>query len=290
MFQNAIQVAQTYTFPAVISLRRDNGTTESSIGAFMILNDEGWILSASHIMTTIIALSEEAQLHASFQKKSQEIYSDKTLTKAQKKKKIRDLQKPNNKNPTTDVSCWWGNDEWIVNHMEGDAFKDIGIGKINNFNPNAIQKYPVFKNPSVNFNVGENLCKLGYPFYTIVPEYDVSTKRFRLPDGSLPIPRFPIEGIFTRNINAKEKTPDGQITSSATFVETSSPGLRGQRGGPTFDIRGRIWAMQSRTQHFELGFSPKKEQQFLNVGWGVHVKEIISFLRDRNVNIQISDD
>lgn len=38
------------------------------------------------------------------------------------------------------------------------------------------------------------------------------------------------------------------------FIETSTPRLRGQSGGPIFDVNGAIWAIQSQTHHLKLGF------------------------------------
>lgn len=69
-----------------------------------------------------------------------------------------------------------------------------------------------------------------------------------------PIPMFPIDGIMTRNI-ISGKSQDGIFEFK--WLETSSPGLRGQSGGPTFDKDGNIWALQSQTRHLPLGFSPK---------------------------------
>jgi hypothetical protein len=101
---------------------------------------------------------------------------------------------------------------------------------------------------------------------------------------------FPIEGILTRLI-ASAGTP-------AQFIETSSPGLRGQSGGPVCDARGRIWGIQSRTAHLPLGFNPTitvngrtfEEHQFINLGWAVHVRLILDALRARGVEVDISAD
>ena len=77
------------------------------------------------------------------------------------------------------------------------------------------------------------------------------------------------------------------------FVETSSPGLKGQSGGPTFDSEGRIWAMQSKTAHYPLEFpagQKNQEHQFLNVGMGTHAKTIIDFLDSNGVKYNLSKD
>jgi S1-C subfamily serine protease len=77
----------------------------------------------------------------------------------------------------------------------------------------------------------------------------------------------------------------------AKFIETSTPGLRGQSGGPLFDVKGEIWGIQSRTVHLELGFSPKKkdgpreivEHQFMNVGLAAHVSHLVELFRQHGV-------
>jgi hypothetical protein len=81
----------------------------------------------------------------------------------------------------------------------------------------------------------------------------------------------------------------------AVFLETSSPGLGGQSGGPIFDEHGTIWAIQSRTIHLELGFSPSVttngrttvEHQFLNLGLGSDIAEITRFAREHDVSLAI---
>jgi S1-C subfamily serine protease len=100
---------------------------------------------------------------------------------------------------------------------------------------------------------------------------------------------FPNDGIHTRMIVFVN--PDSKL--QAKFIETSTPGLRGQSGGPLFDASGRIWGIQSHTDHLELGFSPKilkdkkmvevKEHQFLHVGRATHVQHVIDIFNERGV-------
>lgn len=154
-------------------------------------------------------------------------------------------------------------------------------------------EYPKFKNPE-NIEIGTSLCKLGFPFYEINASFD-EHKGFILAENSLPLPFFPIEGIFTRNINLIDELNTSKF--KIKFLETSSPGLRGQSGGPIFDREGIIRAVQSRTQHFPLGFSPAvnvngketTENQFLNVGWGVHPESIFDFLNEHKISFDIAE-
>lgn len=289
MFQAALKKVQQYTLPVVVSSRRQDGTTGSSIGVFIVLNRDGWILTAWHIVDEITKIAEELTLYNKFMDESSRIKADETTTRAQKKKELRSLAQPP-KNAISNFSPWWGRDGWRVNSFHLNPLADLALGQIEGFDESQISNYPEFKNPSSNFDVGENLCKLGFPFHGIIPLYDESKNAFQLPPEALPIPLFPIEGMFTRTIMLENGS------SSAAFVETSSPGLRGQSGGPTFDEHGRIWAIQSRTIHHPLGFSPQvpnqrnREHQFLNAGMGTHAQTVTEFLNEANVQFCMSTD
>ena len=289
MFQAALKTARQYTLPVVLSYRRKDGTTGSSIGAFVVLNEDGWILTAEHIVEQIKEVSDELNLFQENRDNISRINSDETKTKAQKKREIRALVAPP-KNPIINFSSWWGRDEWFVSDFRTNKLADLAVGKIEGFDKSRVATYPQFKNPAVDFDVGENLCKLGFPFHNIEPIFHEDRDAFELPPKAFPIPLFPIEGIFTRTV----KLSDGQV--SVEFVETSSPGLRGQSGGPTFDARARVWAIQSRTVHHPLGFSPEvpnqrnREHQFLNSGMGTHANTILDFLNKCGVNVDISTD
>ncbi len=121
-----------------------------------------------------------------------------------------------------------------------------------------------------------------------------------MPKGAVPLPLFPIEGMFTRVVIAPmPEMENGGGGSSGKFIETSSPGLVGQSGGPIVDSEGAVWALQSHTRHYPLGFSPPipgqgknpaaKEHQFMNVGLGVHAEIILNLLKQRDVEHQVAD-
>ena len=108
--------------------------------------------------------------------------------------------------------------------------------------------------------------------------------------GRLNTPQFPIEGMVTRHLLGQ----DDQIVG----FELSTPGLRGQSGGPAFDVEGRIWGMQAATRHLDLDFdvdvevlraghkSRVKDSAFLHVGHCVHVNILKQFMRDNGVAFQ----
>jgi S1-C subfamily serine protease len=79
-------------------------------------------------------------------------------------------------------------------------------------------------------------------------------------------------------------------------LELSTPGLRGQSGGPLFNQDGLVCGMQSVTNHLHMGFDMKNfeyktsghsikvtNQPFLHVGHCVHVDIIKQFLKDHQI-------
>lgn len=136
---------------------------------------------------------------------------------------------------------------------------------------------------------GRTLCRLGYPF----PEF--SNYRFNKDTddiewsqtGRISTPAFPIDGIITRQV----------ADQNGIFgIEMSTPGLKGQSGGPLFDTKGIVYGMQSATQHLHLGFDQVNREvisegirkrvsnfPFLNVGRCVHVRIIKEFLRAKKI-------
>ena len=146
---------------------------------------------------------------------------------------------------------------------------------------------------------------MGFPFHNIEGvTFDPATEKFNLPSMP-PLAVFPNEGIYTRDqlaVHVPPGTPitPGKIPQNAIQVrniETSSPGLKGQSGGPIFDRNGHVWAIQSRTMSLPLGISCKVkdggkeivEHQFMHVGVGPHVAHIREFLDTNGVRYQAMD-
>lgn len=291
MFVKAYEIASKYTSPVVISMRHFDNTVICNIGAFVLLNNDGWIITVAHILNSLFAFNEHKNEIKEYEKNKDQITNNENLSGKQKRKKIAKLSM--NPKWITNHSFWWGDDRFLINEFKIFQEGDIAIGRIKNYKDPGEFQYPTFIEPQ-KMKQGTSLCKLGYPFYKVNASFDDKNQSFILAPGTLPIPRFPIEGIFTRNVNiGKSKDNKYEIK----LIETSSPGLRGQSGGPIFDVNGFIWGIQSRTQHFPLGFSPKilkdnkefVENQFLNVGLGVHTELIIEFLNNNGIKTNRSD-
>lgn len=291
MFKQAYEVANKFTFPVIASIRYFDKTVECALGSFVILNEQGWIVTVAHLFEPHFNYLKHQDEIKFYHTQVTGINNNSLFNAKQKQKNISKLKV--NPKWITQISYWWGKDGRIIPNFNFLLENDLAIGRIANFNPKEVTTYPVIKDMQ-SMQCGTSLCKLGFPFHNPKSTFDEATGNFKLEQGTFPIPYFPIEGIFTRNIYGG-KSNDGKY--DITFLETSSPGLRGQSGGPIFDTKGTVWAIQSRTSHLPLGFTPKvikngkevEENQFLNVGLGIHPLTLVPFLRDNGVDFQLSD-
>ena len=292
MFAQACTLVCQFMQPVIISIRFYDKTTACHGGNFVILNEEGWIITVAHLFESFRAFRRHTEDIKEFQANLQAAQDKPWLTAKQNRKNLRSVKA--NPRWITNHSFWWGKDGVSLKDIKVLPEADIAVGRLEPFDPAFVKTYPTMKDPTTNLNPGTSLCKLGFPFHELKTSFNEETGHFALPPGVLPVPLFPLEGIFTRNIlTGKSKDERYEIK----WLETSSPGLRGQSGGPIFDTKGTVWSIQSRTHHFPLGFSPKitrdgkevEEHQFLNVGSGIHPELIVLFLRDNGISFKISD-
>ena len=292
MFAKACKLAQGFTFPVISSIRLVDGSVSCSLAAFVPLNEDGWVLTTAHLWDSWQAFTQHQNEAARHDEESKRIELDATLTVKQKRKQLARLR-PNPK-CIMNHSWWWGVDSMKLAEVQLLKEADLVVARLEPWKPDLVGTYPTLKDPSRNMDPGTSLCKAGFPFHSIQATYDEAKKTFVLQEGAIPCPLFPIEGIYTRDAFAG-KSGDGKY--DLLFLETSSPGLRGQSGGPIFDTKGTVWALQCSTQSLALGFHPTiksggrevQEHQFINVGLGVHCQVIASFLRDLGISFQISD-
>lgn len=295
MFTKAYAIASSCTLPVVISSRLSNNDCHSVIGACVVVNRNGWILTVAHLMKEIQRQQSNVLQHRTHNNDLQELEQDIVSDRLYRKDRVRTLHTPS-KRSVKNHSVWWGRDGAQLCDMTMMPSADLALGRLEPFDPNSVAHYPIFKNPTRGYTPGHSLCRLGFPFHEIKPTFDEEKNAFVLPPGSVPLPLFPLEGIFTRVVLAPAPQEDDK---PCKFIETSSPGLAGQSGGPIVDTNGVVWALQSHTRHYSLGFNPsaptqhknaeQKEHQFLNVGLGVHAELILHFLKHQGIEHQVSD-
>jgi hypothetical protein len=287
VFVDAFALAEHFTRPLVISTRRLNGEVESAVATWILLNADGWFLTAGHVFDLWRGFESHLPEVRTYRAAEAAIAADRSLDADQKRRALERLAGTADMAWIENCSAWWGTDGLSFRDVSVIGDLDLALGRLEPANLLA-GPYPTFKNPEVGFRPGRSLCRFGFPFEQIAVSFDPARSAFSL--DQLHLALFPIEGILTRLI-----TLPG---SPAQFIETSSPGLRGQSGGPVCDSRGRIWGIQSRTAHIPLGFNPTvtangrtfEEHQFINLGWAVHVKLILEALRARGVQVDVSAD
>ena len=283
MFSKAVAINAGHTRPMVISSRTAEGACRSVIGAYVVLNRDGWILTAGHLLDIVRRQQESARRHRGYRGNVVEFHRDVGADKRFRKKGVRTIQQPADAS-VRNHSVWWGIDGARVVEAKLVPAADLALGRIEPFDPESVQRYPVFKDPARGYAPGRSLCKLGFPFHRIEPVYDEREDTFTLPPGSVPLPLFPLEGMFTRVVNTR--APGSGEGEPSAFIETSTPSLIGQMGGPVFDTGAVVWGIQSHTMHHSLGFRPpvpggpsgQVEHQFLNTGLAVHVSVIRGLL------------
>lgn len=289
MFQAAVQLALGFTRPIVISARYDSGEVQSSMGAFIILNADGWALTCCHIFDIQRQADKDSREIDERDERKDAIVADPQLSPSQRKNQIKKLRV--SRRLITTHSYWWGQDNVAVEIGHLSPLADLALVKLRAFDVSTVPNYPVFGNQANPIRPGAALCKLGFPFSEITASWDTTQNGFVLPAEIYTMPRFPLDGMYTRDYIVV----DEQTQKMAKYLETSSPGLRGQSGGPTFDQSGVIWAIQSRTRTLDIGFEAKiarnghevTEHQAMSVGLGAGIEEIMKLVDTHRVTVQV---
>ena len=289
MFVKAIEEVGQFTRPIhTISRNYNEKTVNSGAATLFFVNENGYAVTCRHVIDLI---SNRANINSHYEAFTKE---KALLGKKNYNKKIKELEAKYNFKLDTLIQLnelFYGvttdknfNYRWI-NHPN----YDLSIIIFENFKNPAYQSHAVFLKDTTVLKQGKFLCRLGYPFpeFTNFQYNEVIDNIEWTNEGQVETPRFPIEGMITRNL-----VDSGKIMG----LELSTPGLRGQSGGPLFNEDGLICGMQSSTNHLHLGFDMKNfeyntgskkikvtNQPFLHVGHCIHVDVIKDFLDRKSV-------
>ena len=287
MFRDAYSIARQFTHMVIFCQRDGNKVCKAHGGSFVVINSDGWIATAFHVMNKYRTLEADVQATRVYNAELERFTADASLSIEERGKRIKGLKRPT----TTDArecSAIWGRSDVQAKDWSYIEAVDLAIARLEPFDPAWITAYPVFKDPAKDFEPGVSLCKIGFPFQDIKPVWDDADPGFKFPTPYSSV-LFPLEGIFTRVVQLAE--PDVASTSSYPLlcIETSTPALRGQSGGPTVDARGSIWGVQIGSLALPLEFDrPGISKQYLNVGLSVHASTMLGFFDEKGIAYNLS--
>ena len=253
MFRRACKDLLSTVLPAVIAWRLRRGKVDCGVGAGMFVNPDGWFITAGHILSRIPTLDNQVKINNSPKRKGRR------------------------GNEVTEYAFLLGHNSGMGIKAQVNASIDLGIARLEGVKPPPNYVFPKFRVRDVE--QGELLCRAGFPFVEDRrPKWSASKKKFEF-DQFFPLPMFVNEALVSRFANVEV---GGR--NVGTWIETSSPGLRGQSGGPLVDIDGYICGIQVNTEHYPLGFRGKARNQFLHVGRAIHSKTVRDELDKRNID------
>lgn len=288
MFVNAIETVDSFTKPIHTIARTYGGLISPGTSTLFFVNENGVAVTCKHVLDLIVQSDLINKLFQDFKAERDKLPRD---GKFKNNLRLLEAKYKFKKETTVTIKNNFINS---VSPLDGITYHahptlDLAILQFNGFTEKHYNSYATFVKDDSKIKQGKYLCRLGYPF----PEFNNFQHNEVTDDiewtntGIFSTPRFPIDGIITRHIS------DGQ---QVIGIELSTPGLRGQSGGPLFDTDGLVYGMQSATNHLHLGFDIKgreivtdgrKEKisnfPFLHVGHCVHADRIKEFLKQHNI-------
>jgi len=292
MFVDAIEKVNAFT-RAIHSISRNYGSAviQSGAATMFFINSDGWALTCNHVAKQFIAAEQLSLKRKTF------IDELTTLSGAKKKKQLKrelEMKYKYNKKVTYEfLNRFFNCVEGRLNlEIKLHDKHDVALIHFKNFSRLLCDSFAIFAKNGSDLKQGKYLCRLGFPFAEFTNfAYDSEEDKIKwTTTGRQDTPRFPIEGMVTRHLADNTKNMFG--------FELSTPGLRGQSGGPVFDTEGIVWGMQASTAHLDLDFDVNQEvvrkgfkkkvsdHAFLHVGHCIHVNILKEFMLQHKVDFQ----
>ena len=289
MFVEALDQVDQFT-RAIHFICRYHGSAEiiPQTATMFFVNEQGCAVTCKHVADNLIYSDKFYTRYLQFRKECR--YFEREKVAALEKKRLEEkygLRSDSLIRIKSSFPDSVNGDYRLVIHRH--PVYDLAIVQFQGYSEIKYKGFARLLKDETKVRPGRTLCRLGYPF----PEF--SNYRFNKDtddiewsqSGRISTPAFPIDGIITRQV----------ADQNGIFgIEMSTPGLKGQSGGPLFDTKGIVYGMQSATQHLHLGFDQVNREvisegirkrvsnfPFLNVGRCVHVRIIKEFLRAKKI-------
>lgn len=291
MFVNAIEEIQKFTRPVHTIVRHyHNNFILPGAATLFFVNELGVAITCKHVLEQLIA---EQVINNNYNNFKAEKKLLGTKIDGKYKKQLKELETKYNYTSHEAVAQL---KNFLINCTDSSTYDyilhptlDLAILKFKDIKQTYYTSYAKFLKEGTQLLQGKSLCRFGFPFVEFTNfQHDLINDEINFTNtGNMGSPSFPIDGIITRHV------ADGQ---KIVGLELSTPGLRGQSGGPLFDTSGIVCGMQSVTVQYHMGFDEQKieiiskgrktnttNHSFLNVGRCVHVDAIKDFLKLNNV-------
>lgn len=280
MYKKAIKKNSNFIVPFIEGIKYfDSDEIEHALATMIIVNKKGDIITCKHVANEFVINKE---LENNYNNLLEELDNNRDAA-------IKKYNLEKNTVVLNNISLPFklkGNVEIEIKFHKTLDLALIRLKGVTFENKN----YPIFSKKLPE--QGQSVCKLGFAF----PEYsyfEYSKKDKKIvfkKDMVSNFPLFPMDGIVTRHIVDQ--------SNNLSMFETSTPGLRGQSGGPVFSPNGIVYGIQSMTKHIDLNFDVDADVKrgnnikhvtftpFMNLGVAISSCEIIKFLDENNVEYQ----
>ena len=253
MYIKAIEAVDQFTRPIHTLSRTYGGLVTPGSATLFFVNREGIAITCKHVLNQVVHAEELNRKFSSFLAEKAQIPLDGKF-----KRSMALLEaKYGYKNETT-VQMKIN----FVNCVASlSSFKchfhpvlDLGILIFEGFSETLYRSSATFVKEDHAIKQGKSLCRLGYPFPEFTNfQYNKATDDIEwIESGNRESPKFPMDGIITRF---------GSDGAQIISIEMSTPGLKGQSGGPLSDQDGLVYQ-----QHLLLQIVAEQHQEEIGFG------------------------
>ncbi len=257
MFVNAIKEVTKFTRPMqTITRAYGSKQIDPGLSTLFFVNEMETAVTCKHVSQLIIASDQKNKRYSDFKAEMSLLPKDNSFEKNRNELELKYNYK---KDTTVQIkNSFMGSvDRFDQITVKQHSRYDLAIVQLKGFNEIKYEGYARFLKDTSKIEQGKYLCRLGFPF----PEFNNFKYEEAQDDIQFDatkravVPIFPIDGIITRNI-----AENNEIMG----IEMSTPGLRGQSGGPLFDENGIVYGMQQSTKHLHLGFDIEDKELLIN--------------------------